>query len=105
VTVDDLITTVKHAYTHFRITLHAFHCTYKEGTPEPRACQGWKWVHPEELTQYAFPKANKTVLEKVLSEWRQQQTPPPDVSSPERAGEPPDEDVGAQQFDSPAEYI
>lgn len=74
VQVNELITSVKHAYTHFKITLHAYHCTYISGEPVPQAAQAWKWVHPSELPQYAFPKANKTVLELVVSEWTQSQT-------------------------------
>jgi A/G-specific adenine glycosylase len=70
VQVREPIITVKHAYTHFKITLHAFHCDYLQGTPEPKACQAWQWVSPEELPKFAFPKANKTVLEKVLTEWQ-----------------------------------
>jgi A/G-specific adenine glycosylase len=73
VEVGELIATVKHAYSHFKITLHAYHCRYRSGEPQPKACQAWKWVMPEELTTYAFPKANKTVLEKVLSEWQAHQ--------------------------------
>jgi len=75
VRVREAITTVKHAYTHFKITLHAFHCDYLEGTPEPRACQAWHWVNPDELSSYAFPKANKTVLEKVVAEWQASHAP------------------------------
>lgn len=67
--LDEPIATVKHAYSHFRITLHAFHCTYLEGEPEPTAAQAWRWAGAEELSAYAFPKANKTVLEKVLKTW------------------------------------
>ncbi len=70
VTVDEPIITVKHAYSHFKITLHAFHCTYKGGAPQPKACQAWQWVSPDELPKYAFPKANKTVLEEVVKEWK-----------------------------------
>ena len=65
VTVGEPITVVKHAYTHFKITLHAFRCHYVSGEPQPRAAQECRWVPPEELTTYAFPKANKTVLEKL----------------------------------------
>jgi A/G-specific adenine glycosylase len=75
VTVREPIITVKHAYTHFKITLYAYHCDYIEGDPQPKACQAWRWVNPDELSAYAFPKANKTVLEKVVAEW--QATPPP----------------------------
>jgi A/G-specific adenine glycosylase len=73
--VREPITTVKHAYTHFKITLHAFHCDYLDGTPKPKACQTWRWVNPDQLSNYAFPKANKTVLEKVVAEWQESQTP------------------------------
>ncbi len=70
VAVEDPICTVKHAYTHFRITLHAFHCRAQGGEPRPSACQQWQWVSPGQLEEFAFPKANKTVLEAVLSGWR-----------------------------------
>lgn len=73
VQVGELITSVKHAYTHFKITLHAFHCDFMAGEPEPKAAQAWCWVSPEELSGFAFPKANKTVLERVVSEWRNSQ--------------------------------
>lgn len=68
VTVGEKIATVKHAYTHFIITLHAYHCQYVSGTPEPKAAQGWRWVTLEELSDYAFPKANKVVLEALQRE-------------------------------------
>ena len=41
VRIREPIMTVKHAYTHFKITLHAYHCDYVEGTPQPTACQAW----------------------------------------------------------------
>jgi A/G-specific adenine glycosylase len=63
ITVGHKIETVKHAYSHFKITLHAFECQYVSGTPEPRSSQAIKWVTLEEIDQYAFPKANKRVLE------------------------------------------
>lgn len=73
VRVRNLITTVRHAYTHFKITLHAFHCDYVSGEPQPKACETWQWVSPEKLTQYAFPKANKMVLEMIVKEWIENQ--------------------------------
>lgn len=71
VRVDHEIMTVQHAYSHFRITLHAWHCTYQDGIPQPRAAQAWHWVSPDQLSRYAFPKANKTVLERVMADWEQ----------------------------------
>jgi A/G-specific adenine glycosylase len=72
VRVNELVTTVRHAYSHFRITLHAFHCEYRSGTPTPRAATHWRWAAVRELEAYAFPKANKLVLEILL----QQDVPP-----------------------------
>jgi len=54
---------VNHAYSHFRITLHAMECEYVSGKPRAIGCDGFKWVRPGELDAYAFPKANRKVIE------------------------------------------
>ncbi len=64
------LTPVKHAYSHFKITLHAFICTLESGTPEPKASQAIKWVAPRDLNRYAFPKANKALLKDIQSYFR-----------------------------------
>ncbi len=61
------IASVDHAYSHFEITLHAFHCRYRSGTPRPLGCQEYAWVKPGELDRYAFPAANRRVLERLSS--------------------------------------
>ncbi len=53
---------VKHAYSHFRITLHTFVCRHSRGRPQALGCAAWRWVEPAELEQYAFPKADRVVL-------------------------------------------
>jgi len=58
---------VKHAYSHFKITLHAFVCKKMSGTAKPLKSTELKWIDPQTLPDYPFPKANKTVLEKYLS--------------------------------------
>lgn len=57
---------VQHAYSHFRITLHAFQCDYLSGEPNPRKAIDWTWAAPEELPQYPFPRANKRILDALL---------------------------------------
>lgn len=57
------IARVKHAYSHFKITLHAFECRYLQGEAVPRASQALRWVTLDEIGQYAFPKASKKVLD------------------------------------------
>jgi A/G-specific adenine glycosylase len=54
---------VPHAYTHFRITLHVYECRYVSGRPRAIGCAEWRWVRPDELDRYAFPSANRKVIE------------------------------------------
>ena len=71
VVLKDKIKVVKHTYTHLKITMHAYHCDWLSGEPIPAYEQKWKWVLPNDLPLYAFPKANKTVLEAILIEWNE----------------------------------
>jgi A/G-specific adenine glycosylase len=57
------IAAVDHAYSHFEITLHAYHCAYRRGIPKPLGCQEFAWVRPRDLDRFAFPAANRRVLE------------------------------------------
>ncbi|MBE2182463.1 MAG: A/G-specific adenine glycosylase [Anaerolineae bacterium] len=69
VDVGELFTVVKHAFTHFKITLHAFTCRYHEGSGEPEAIgvKDWAWVAPGDLERYAFGKADRQVIAHLLS--------------------------------------
>lgn len=58
--------TVKHAYTHFKITLHAYACEVLSGTASPKSTDELKWVLPQALQDYPFPTANKKVIQVVL---------------------------------------
>lgn len=57
------ILAVDHAYSHFSITLHAFRCEFVAGRVKPASAQNWKWVAPRELEHYAFPAANKKIIQ------------------------------------------
>jgi A/G-specific adenine glycosylase len=57
------IATVQHTYTHFHIEIHAFECEHRKGEPRPIACADLKWVRASDLTRYAFPAANKKIIE------------------------------------------
>lgn len=61
---------LKHAYSHFRITLHAYWCRILPESPEPRpvSSQEIRWVQVSELEQYPFPKANKVLTERLMEE-------------------------------------
>nr|MBC7243962.1 A/G-specific adenine glycosylase [Chloroflexota bacterium] len=61
--VGEPLAQVHHAYTHFRITLYAYHCRYVSGEPQNFGCAAWKWIQPHELCDYAFPAANRTIIQ------------------------------------------
>lgn len=69
---------IRHAYSHFRITLHLFHARWLEGDPvTPGSVVGSpRWVLPDELPRYAFPAANQAVIRQlVLGEERAPESP------------------------------
>ncbi|MBI3661401.1 A/G-specific adenine glycosylase [Candidatus Acetothermia bacterium] len=53
---------VRHAYSHFRVTLHAFHCRFVKGRARALGCSDWAWIDLSEIDQYAFPSANHKIL-------------------------------------------
>lgn len=66
VEVGERIASVKHAYTHFKITLHCFDCRHIGGVLRLIHAADAKWVRPAELTKYAFPKADRVVLDMLI---------------------------------------
>ncbi len=62
VAVGGSVAVVKHAYTHFRVTLNVYRCTIKQGTPTPRAHTELCWVSPDAFDAYAFPRGNHKFL-------------------------------------------
>ena len=65
VETDALFYTLKHAYSHFKITLHAYPCRIVDGTPTPEIDQPMQWVTVDELADYAFPRANRKLIEEL----------------------------------------
>ena len=58
-------TRVDHAYSHFKITLHLFHCSSERGNPEPLGCEAPRFVPVSELGRYPFPRANRKAFARV----------------------------------------
>ena len=56
---------LKHAYSHFKITMHAYWCSVVKGTPKPISGKELRWVSLSEIDQYPFPKANKTLIDEL----------------------------------------
>jgi A/G-specific adenine glycosylase len=60
----------RHAYTHFSVTLHAFHCTLRPGSPAPRPVQvaDLRWVHVDELPDYPMGKIDRQIARRLALE-------------------------------------
>ncbi len=63
--VERPLTVVDHTYSHFRVRIHAFECSWISGEPRCITCADFKWVRPGDLGRYAFPAANNKII-KVL---------------------------------------
>ena len=59
---------VRHAFTHFEITLHGYHCVYLGGEAHHGEGNDYRWVHFGELEKYAFPRAHHRLIEAVAME-------------------------------------
>lgn len=60
--VGSSLAAVKHAYTHFRITLTAFSCSLREGIPTGSP---WRWAGTGELEALPFSKADRLIARAV----------------------------------------
>lgn len=63
VRVGGLVSTVKHAYTHFKVTLNVYRCTIESGEARPKTHTELRWTRPAEFGALAFPKANHKFLD------------------------------------------
>lgn len=68
IAVDQQIGTVKHAYSHFRITLYAFVCRHISGKPQAIGCADWAWVTLDNLDRYAFSATDQKIIAMLRGE-------------------------------------
>ena len=65
--VDQQLGIYKHAYTHFRVTLHAYYCKLQNGTqPQPVQVQALRWVELVELDEYPMGKIDRQISRDLL---------------------------------------
>lgn len=62
VEVGRLITRVRHAFTHFKITVEVFQCDYRSGELALTGPAEARWVTREALESYPFPKVNHKIF-------------------------------------------
>lgn len=51
----------RHAYTHFKVTLHAFHCTLNGAEPQAIEASNLRWVLPVELAGFPMGKIDRQI--------------------------------------------
>jgi A/G-specific adenine glycosylase len=57
----ELLTSVKHAYTQFQVTLYAFSCTLQGLPPLPR--DKYRWVSLKAMKHYPFPSGSAKIIQ------------------------------------------
>ncbi len=59
----------RHAYTHFKVTLHAFFCSLHNGVePRPLQVADLRWVAPTTLADYPMGKIDRNISNDLLGE-------------------------------------
>jgi A/G-specific adenine glycosylase len=61
--VGQFLTTIKHGYTHFRISLHVFECRHLNGDPRALDCADWRWARLPDLENFAFPVTDQKIIQ------------------------------------------
>ncbi len=56
---------VRHAYSHFTMTLHAHEARLVRGRPRCLQCADYAWVRPADLDRYAFSRADRKIIEQL----------------------------------------
>jgi len=59
---------VRHAYSHFKISMDVFDCRYQAGRVKLNGPDDYKWITLEEIGDYAFPGANHKFIPLLKNE-------------------------------------
>ena len=57
----------RHAFTHFKITLHAFLCTVAGGEPQALEASEIRWVEPDRLKDFPMGKVDRQIASRLES--------------------------------------
>ena len=66
--VGEKIGVYRHAYTHFKVTLHAFRCTLITKQPQAVEAQALAWVTLPELDDYPMGKIDRAIASDLQAE-------------------------------------
>ncbi len=64
-TVGPLVETVRWEYPDRTVVIRFYECRLEAGAIEPREEQAMAWVEPERLREYAFPPADRVLIERL----------------------------------------
>jgi A/G-specific adenine glycosylase len=65
VRVEEPLCTVDHAYSHFRVTLHAFRCASARGRVRLDGPTAFRWVTRGQLADFPFPAGTVRIIRKL----------------------------------------
>ena len=63
--VGESVGTFQHAYTHFKVTLHAYHCELKGVQPQALEAQEIRWVTTDKLLSFPMGKIDRMIARKI----------------------------------------
>jgi len=73
--VEEAFGVYRHAYTHFRVTLHAFCCTLAEGAaPRPLQVHDLLWTGVDELPRFPMGKIDRQIARQLARQHAQNQS-------------------------------
>jgi len=64
--IEGKLAALKHAYSHFRVTLHAFRCRISDGRPRALGCPALTWARAAELPGFALSKADRDLIRLIF---------------------------------------
>jgi A/G-specific adenine glycosylase len=67
VEISRFLTTVRHAYTHFRVRLHVYCCRWSEGRVRLNGPVDYRWIRLSEMGDYPFPTANHKFMARLTA--------------------------------------
>lgn len=62
------LATIKHTFTHFRITLYAMHARYVSGVPQNLEVANHAWVRFDDLDRYPFGVTDQKIIKRLMEE-------------------------------------
>ncbi len=69
INVQEVFGVYNHAYTHFRVTVHAFYCALPNGDqPQPLQVSDLRWVRLPDLASFPMGKVDRQIANQLLRE-------------------------------------